>query len=59
MKRSDKIWLAIANKLPKKLVMRAYFRVLAHATTGKYGYTIVPEITAMEAIDRYCKDNNL
>jgi len=26
---------------------------------GKYGNTIVPEITAMDAIDRYCKDFRL
>lgn len=58
MKR-DRFWLWLANRLPKKLVMRAYFRVLAHATTGKYGTTIVPDITAMDAIDRFCKDNEL
>ena len=51
------IWLA--HRLPKRLAMRVYFDILAHATTGKYGDTVVPDITAMEAIDRYCKDNNL
>lgn len=51
------IWLAC--KLPKQLKMRVYFDILAHATTGKYGKTNVPDITAMEAIDRYCKDNEL
>jgi hypothetical protein len=51
------IW--IARRLPKQLKMRVYFDILAHATTGKYEKTIVPEITAMEAIDRYCKDNDL
>lgn len=43
----------IAYKLPRKLVMRCYFRVIAHATTGKYSSTVVPELTAMEAIDRW------
>ena len=51
------IW--IARRLPKQLKMRVYFDILAHATTGKYGKTIVTEITAMEAIDRYCEDNEL
>lgn len=51
------IWLA--RRLPKKLKMRVYFDILAHATTGKYGKTVVPDITAMDAVDRYMKDNSL
>lgn len=51
------IWLA--HRLPKRLKLRVYFDVLAHATTGKYGKTVVPDITAMDAADRYMKDNNL
>lgn len=56
-KESMIIW--VAKRLPKQLKMRVYFDVLAHATTGKYGDTIVDEITAFDAIDRYCKDNEL
>lgn len=37
--------------------MWAFYRVLAHATTGKYGKTIVNEITAIDAIKRWDKDN--
>jgi len=31
-------------------------KVMAHSTTGRYGSTVVPELTGMEAIDRYRKD---
>lgn len=58
-RRKEKAEIWLAHRLPKRLAMRVYFDILAHATTGKYGNTIVPEITAMEAIDRFCKDNEL
>ncbi len=57
--RNDKVLIWLARRLPKQLKMRVYFDILAHSTTGKYGNTIVPEITAMDAIDRYCKDFRL
>jgi hypothetical protein len=58
-RRKENLVIWIAHRLPKKLKMRVYFDILAHATTGKYGKTIVPNITAMDAIDRYIKDNEL
>lgn len=45
----------IAWKLPKKLVMWSYIRVGAHATTGQYENTVVPELGMMEALDRWDK----
>ena len=58
-RRNEKVLIWLARRLPKQLKMRVYFDILAHSTTGKYGNTIVPEITAMDAIDRYCKDFRL
>lgn len=58
-KRAERLEIRLAQNLPKRLKMRVYFDILAHSTTGKYGKTIVPDLTAMDAIDRYCKDNNL
>jgi hypothetical protein len=49
----------LAWMLPKKVVMWAFYRVMAHATTGKYGNTFVIELTGMDAIDRYIKDKEL
>lgn len=58
-RNQEKLVRWIVWRLPKRLVMWAYYRVLAHATTGKYGKTIVPEITAMDAVDRWMKDYKL
>lgn len=53
--RKGKLYQAIAWRLPKELVLWAYTRVVAHATTGEYGDTVVPDITAMEALDRWVR----
>ncbi len=45
-----RFWVWLAWKLPKGLVYWASIRLMAHATQGVYGSTIVPELTAMEAI---------
>jgi len=39
--------------VPKKVIYFSFMTVMCHATTGKYGNTIVPELTGMEAIERY------
>lgn len=46
----------IAFLLPKKIVYFATIRLIAHATQGKYGNTLVPELPAMEAVARWSKD---
>tara|TARA_R110000782_G_scaffold70244_1_gene141131 strand:+ start:202 stop:411 length:210 start_codon:yes stop_codon:yes gene_type:complete len=58
-RNQEKVVIWIAWHLPKSVAMWACYRVLAYSTTGKYETTIAPEITAMEAIDRYMKDNRL
>jgi hypothetical protein len=52
-KQGDALLRAIVWKLPKRLVMWSYIRVAAHATTGEYGNTVVPELTMMEALQRW------
>lgn len=51
--KKDKFWMFIAWNLPRKLVLWAAVRLIAHATTGKYGNTEVPLLTAMEALKRW------
>lgn len=46
---------AIANMLPRWLVEVATIRLIAHATTGKYGSTDVNELRAMTALRRWDK----
>lgn len=49
----EKLWMAIAWRLPKTLVMWCTVRLLAHATTGEYGATNPGELGAMEALSRW------
>lgn len=49
----DKIQMWFAWRLPKWLVKWAAVRLVAHATTGEYGSTVVPELTAMDALKRW------
>lgn len=45
------IWLAW--RLPKYLVYWCAIRLLSHATTGEYSHQVVPELKAMDALDRW------
>ena len=49
----DKMQMAIAYRLPKWLVKWAAIRLIAHATTGKYGNTVVSDLNVMEALNRW------
>lgn len=51
----DKIAMWIAWRLPRRIASWAATRVIAHATTGKHSATVVPELTAMVALDRWNK----
>jgi hypothetical protein len=52
-KRYDSVLRWIVWRLPKRFIMWSYIRVVAHATTGEYGDTIVVELTAMDALKRW------
>ncbi len=49
----EKLSMLIAFKLPKRVVYWAAIRLMAYATCGKYGDTVVPELTGMEALKRW------
>ena len=51
--KKEKFQMWFAWSLPKWLVMWAAVRLIAHATTGKYGTTVVPELSAMDALKRW------
>ena len=40
-------------RLPKNVVMWCGLRIIADATTGVYSATVVKELTAMDALDRW------
>ena len=50
---TDKVWRAGAWRLPRQLVMWCYIRVGSAATSGEYGATIVPELSMMDALQRW------
>ena len=52
-------WYWVVKLLPVKLVYFSFMHVMAHSTTGKYENTIVPDLTWIDAVDRYSKDNNI
>ena len=49
----EKLLFKIAWLLPKSLVYFATIRLLANATTGKHGNTIVPDLSAMDALKHW------
>ena len=49
----ENLLIKIAWLLPKKLVMWCGYRIGAFATIGKYEQTIVPELTFMDAMQRW------
>lgn len=54
-KLGEKVVMRIAWALPKKLVYWCAIRVMAHATTGKHQDQVVPDLLALEALDRWDK----
>ena len=54
----DKLPMWIAFKLPQRLVMWCAIRVGGHATTGKYGNQVVPELYFVDALERWDHDHS-
>ncbi len=50
---TEKIWIWLAWKLPKPLVMWCSIRLLANATQGKYSNQEVPALLAVDALQRW------
>ncbi len=49
----DRLARAVAWALPRRVAYWCAVRVAAHATTGEHGHEPVPEVTAMEALQRW------
>lgn len=52
-KAIEKAAIGIAWALPRWLVYWCGVRLITHATTGKYGCEVVPELKAMDALKRW------
>ncbi len=53
---NDKFCHWLARHLPHRLVYWCGIVLNAHATTGAYSSQIVPELYAMDALERWEKD---
>jgi len=52
----DKVCMDLAWELPPHIVMWAFYRVLAHATTGDHGNISPVDLTGQEAADFWSKE---
>lgn len=51
----EKAMLKLVWSLPKKVVYWSAIRVIANATTGPHRNQVVPDLRAMDALDRWDK----
>lgn len=52
-KLRTKVTIVVANALPKWVVYHCAIRLMAHATTGQYSSTVVPDLAGMDALKRW------
>ena len=57
--KKETLWMKFVNKLPRRLVYWCAVRVAVEATTGQYSNQIVPELTAMDALQRFDRKGDL
>jgi hypothetical protein len=55
----DDLCLTVARHLPARLVFWTTMQAIAHATTGKHGSTVVPELSAMDVLKRWDEDHGI
>lgn len=51
--RLDDLAAAIADRLPESVAYWAAIRVIAHATTGPWSGQVVPDLNALDALQRW------
>lgn len=54
-----KLYYLLIKIMPNKLRYLTTMSVIAYATSGEYSFTIIPELSAMDAIRRFEKDYNI
>lgn len=52
-KAKERMIRRVVWRLPRSVVMWAAVRVIANATTGRYANQVVPELSAMDALERW------
>lgn len=54
---SERMWMWLAWRMPRKLAYWCTIRLGAHATQGLWGHQVVPELTFHQALERWGYDN--
>jgi len=54
--REVNFWHWFVDKIPKRIMYFCFIHVMAYSTTGKYGSSVVSELSGMDAIGRYQDD---
>jgi hypothetical protein len=54
-KPKERLLLKLVWKLPRVVCQWAAIRVMAHASTGQWSNQAVPDLTAMQALERWGK----
>jgi hypothetical protein len=49
----ERLVMALVWRLPRWLIYWSAIRLMAHATTGRYGSQVVPDLTVMDALERW------
>jgi len=50
---SERMWMRLAWAVPKTLAYWCAVRVFSYATVGEYSNTVVPDLTASDALRRW------
>jgi hypothetical protein len=51
----NRFWMWLAWRLPRRLIYWCAIRLISAATVGKHADTVVPELSAMDALARWDK----
>lgn len=54
-----KLYCLLIKIMPAKLQYLTAMSVVAYATTGEYSSTVIPELSAMDAIRRFERDHHI
>ena len=57
--KAEKFKRWISEHLPKEIKYLTAIDVIVYAMTGKYGDTIMSDLTATDAIDRFGEDHDI
>lgn len=55
MNIKERIAMALAWRVPRRLAYWCFIRVAAHGTTGPWSHQVVPDLKVFDALERWDK----